>query len=193
MKKLFLLTAVLLLLTSCFIAIRVPSEVRTLLITNTTDAPVTVSSRSFRRYTEVTVPASSSIETEVYGFTGEDIILNMYGKYFSGEKGLAVEANASYLRCTPIPDIGWVRVVNSSGMTLYNVRVAGQECKYDKNGKEYLSNHISNGQDAYAPVHGKDLDNLRNIVYEYWDGTERKFVKQQMPKAGKTETYYIYF
>lgn len=108
MKKLFLLTAVLLLLTSCFIAIRVPSEVRTLLITNTTNAPVTVSSRSFRRYTEVTVPASSSIETEVYGFTGEDIILNMYGKYFSGEKGLAVEANASYLRCTPIPDIGWV-------------------------------------------------------------------------------------
>ncbi|MDD7536788.1 MAG: hypothetical protein SPK48_03180 [Bullifex sp.] len=78
-------------------------------------------------------------------------------------------------------------------MLFYNVRVAGQDCRYDKNGKEYLSNHISSGQEAYAPVRGKDLDNLRNIVYEYWDGTERKFVKQQMPIAGKTETYYIYF
>lgn len=193
MKKLFLLTAVLLLLTSCFIAIRVPSEVRTLLITNTTNAPVTVSSRSFRRYTEVTVPASSSIETEVYGFTGEDIILNMYGKYFSGEKGLAVEANASYLRCTPIPDIGWVRIVNRSGWTLYNVRVAGNRCRYDKNGKEYLSNHISSGQDAYAPVRGKDLGRQCEIEYEYWNGTKRTFEGQHMPKAGKTETYYINF
>ena len=193
MKKLFLLTAVLLLLTSCFIAIRVPSEVRTLSITNITDAPVTVSSRSFRRYTEVTVPASSSIETEVYGFTGEDIILSMHGKYFSGERGLAVEADASYLRCTPVPDIGWVRVVNRSGMTLYNVRVAGQECRYDKNGKEYLSNHISSGQDAYAPVFENNQGRLRNIFYyEYRVGTERKLVRQ-MPEAGKTLTIDINF
>ena len=193
MKKLFLLTAVLLLLTSCFIAIRVPSEVRTLSITNITDAPVTVSSRSFRRYSEVTVPASSSIETEVYAFSGEDIILNMYGKYFSGERGLAVEADASYLRCTPIPDIGWVRVVNSSGMTLYNVRVAGQECRYDKNGKEYLSNHISSGQEAYAPVFENNQGRLRNIFYyEYRVGTERKLVRQ-MPEAGKTLTIDINF
>lgn len=193
MKKLFLLTAVLLLLTSCFIAIRVPSEVRTLSITNITDAPVTVSSRSFRRYSEVTVPASSSIETEVYAFSGEDIILNMYGKYFSGERGLAVEADASYLRCTPIPDIGWVRIVNSSGKTLYNVRVAGQECRYDKNGKEYLSNHISSGQEAYAPVFENNQGRLRNIFYyEYRVGTERKLARQ-MPEAGKTLTYHIYF
>lgn len=184
MKKAILISIILLLLTSCFIAIRVPTSTYTLTIENPTDAPIQVTSSSFSRVNSVTVAAKSSKTVEVWGSIGSDIILTATGRYYSGTKGMAVEIRNSTPRCSMLPDIGWVRVVNGTGYYISDVSVAGSNILYDANAKPYSQADLRSNEYAYAPVFSSDCEKTRSIEY-YRNGYYRSYM-HTMPKAGST-------
>ena len=191
MKKLIILSAILILLTSCFIAIRVPSSAYTLRIENPTDSYITVTSSSFTMVRSVTIAANSSKEVEVSGVYDGEIDLKASGRYYTGETGMSVRINGDpVLRCSMVPDIGWVKLTNATGYHIRNISVAGSSALYDVNGKKYQDNSLLNGEYAYVPVFGSDCEKKRTIKY-YRNGHWRSYSDVLMPEAGKTTSYSV--
>ncbi|MGN0907819.1 MAG: hypothetical protein ACI4NM_11790 [Bullifex sp.] len=185
MKKLIILSAILVLLTSCFISIRVPTSAYKLIIENPTDSPITVTSSSFTKVRSVAIAASSSKEVEVSGVYDDDIILKASGRYYTGNKGMAVRINGDpVLRCSMVPDLGWVKLTNSTGYTISDIRVDGRSTSlYDEFGNEYY-NRFRNGSSVYFPVYKSDFNQYRTIGYEV-NGCWRSYQTERMPIAGK--------
>ncbi len=187
MKKAIFLPLILILLSSCFIAVRVPTSttIHTLIIENPTDAPMTVTSTSFTRTSKVTIPGRGNKEVEVRGAYGDDLILNTTGKYYSGRKQMAVEVTDGTLRCEPIPDRAWVKIVNYTGYTIEDITVSGSSVSYDKDGNEYRYNRLYDRTEAYFPVYGSDCGRRKDIEYRR-NGYTRYYTGVTMPIAGKT-------